>query len=187
MENWKKFLGESQEIVDKAVSLVPMLLKKGQPLWYDMLANMASHHQKFDGEFVDENDFVAQADMLVDGTIRAFKEQHLFAQPNDRQSLFNWYDKDSGRWYDGGGGSFRMKYDVQQAVQKSQAWQDWAESQNVWRRFFTDSLDGTMEAKLMEQGIEGDIVGKMFSSSENFLHLARIVNDLLGYNLGDIG
>ena len=199
LKEWKRFLTEARvghrnvqhddekiKIIGKAMDLVPMLLARGQPLWYEVLYRSAVDMREMGSAHTMEKRAPGYGRGVVDGAISKFKKDYLFVQWWDKQSLFNWYDKDSGRWYDGGGGSTPMKYDVHRAAEKSQAWQDWVESQQPWKQFLTDSLDGTMEARLKEQGIEGDIVGKMFSSSENFLHLARIVNDLLGYDLGDI-
>jgi hypothetical protein len=200
LTEWKKFLTEASvghrnvqhddektKIIDKAMGLIPMLLKRGQPLWPEVLYQTAAKIRKAgDGSNPWKDVEYLYGRAVVDSAVARFRDDYLFAQWWDKQSLFNWYDEHSGKWYDGGGGSSPMKYDVHRAAEKSQAWQDWVKSQQPWKQFLTDSLDGTMEAKLKEQGVPGDIIGKLFSSPQNFLDLARLVNDLVGYDLGDI-
>ena len=204
LKEWKKFLTEAPviygsspdedderiKIIGKAMDLVPTVLARIQPEWYELLYQKAiSFSGMGSARYSKSERAVSYGTAVVDSAIRKFKYDHLFAQPNDRQSLFNWYDKDSGRWYDGGGGSTysSLQYDIHDSVERSTAWKNWIESQQPWKQFFSDSLDGTMEARLKEQGVPGDIVGKLFSSPENFLDIARLVNEMLNYNLGDIG
>ena len=212
LTEWRKFLTEAPviygggpsddderlKIIGKAMDLVPTVLASGQPVWYETLYDKAVDMREMGSAHSMEKRAPGYGRGVVDGAIYKFKKDHLFAQPDDRQSLFNWYKApdvdeegrqlnpgDVGRWYDGGGGGF-MKYDIHNSVERTSAWKNWVKAQQPWKQFFTDSLDGTMEAKLEEAGVPGDIVGKMLTSSENFLHIARLVNDMLDYNLGDI-
>ena len=203
LKEWRKFLKETPiiwgggpsddderlEIIGKAMDLVPMLLARGQALWYETLWREAVDMREMGSAHSMGYRAPAYGQAVVGSAIRKFKKDYLFAQPNDKQSLFNYYEPPTqttpGRWYDGGGGGF-MKYDIHRSVERSTVWKNWVESQQPWKQFLTDSLDGTMEAKLKEQGVPGDIIGKLLSRPENFLDFARLVNDLLDYNLGNI-
>tara|TARA_R110000824_G_scaffold178785_4_gene358670 strand:- start:5286 stop:5903 length:618 start_codon:yes stop_codon:yes gene_type:complete len=201
LKEWREFLKEAPviwgggpsddderlKIIGKAMDLVPTVLASGQPVWYETLYDKAVDMREMGSAHPMEKRAPGYGRGVVDGAIYKFKEDHLFAQPDDRQSLFNYYQLrgKSGRWYDGGGGGF-MKYDIHRSVERSSAWKNWVKAQQPWKQFFSDYLDGTMKARIKKQGVKGNIVGKLFSRPENFLDMARLINDLLDYNLGDI-